>query len=76
MQDNINPALVRTEYAVRGAILNRAMAIQKEMDGGTKFPFDELISCNIGNPQALTQAPMSFTREVLGCSNGYRVVTD
>ena len=32
---------------------------------GEELPFDEIISCNIGNPQALGQKPLSFNREVL-----------
>jgi alanine transaminase len=28
-------------------------------------PFDEIIQCNIGNPQSLGQLPLSFHRKVL-----------
>jgi len=53
------------EYAVRGAIAIRAMEIEREMEKGTKFPFNKIIHMNIGNPQDLGQKPISFNREVL-----------
>jgi aspartate/methionine/tyrosine aminotransferase len=45
------------EYAVRGPIPQRAAAMQKE---GKKIIF-----CNIGNPQALDQSPISYYRQVV-----------
>ena len=30
-----------------------------------QLPFDKIISCNIGNPQALEQKNLSFIRDVL-----------
>ena len=33
--------------------------------GAHGFPFDKLLECNIGNPQAVGQAPMNFPRQVL-----------
>ena len=30
-----------------------------------KLPFEKIIACNIGNPQALGQKPLSFNRQVL-----------
>lgn len=35
------------------------------MKQGQKFPFDEVIYCNIGNPQQLEQRPLTFFRQVL-----------
>lgn len=29
------------------------------------LPFDEVVQCNIGNPQSLGQSPLSFHRQVL-----------
>ena len=35
---------------------------------GDKLPYDELIYCNIGNPQKFKQKPITFYRQVLsGC---------
>ena len=47
----VNQNLVDMEYAVRGPIPLRAMDLQKE--GRTIY------ACNIGNPQALKQKPIS-----------------
>ena len=53
----VNRNLVDMEYAVRGPIPHRAMDLQKE---GRK-----IYACNIGNPQALKQKPISFYRQVI-----------
>ena len=53
----LNPSVVAARYAVRGALLARAMELEKEGRA--------IIRCNIGNPQALGQRPISFTRQVL-----------
>lgn len=62
---DINPKLVEAKYAVRGAILARAQDLKKELKEENDLPFDEIIHCNIGNPQALGQKPISFYRQVL-----------
>ena len=54
---NMNPSVVNARYAVRGALLKRAMELEKDGHG--------IIRCNIGNPQALGQSPISFARQVL-----------
>ena len=53
----VNQNLVDMEYAVRGPIPLRAMDLEKE--GRTVY------ACNLGNPQALEQKPISFYRQVL-----------
>ena len=35
------------------------------MADGATMPFDKIVECNIGNPQALQQKPLSFSRQVL-----------
>ena len=63
---NINPAVLNAEYAVRGELIMRATAIKQEMASNpSAVPFDKLVECNIGNPQALQQQPVSFNRQVL-----------
>lgn len=54
---SINPNLIEMEYAVRGKIPQRAAEMERE--GRTTIP------CNIGNPQALGQKPITFYRQVL-----------
>eukprot|EP00245_Coleochaete_scutata_P011284 TRINITY_DN4160_c0_g2_i2.p1 TRINITY_DN4160_c0_g2~~TRINITY_DN4160_c0_g2_i2.p1 ORF type:complete len:538 (-),score=104.19 TRINITY_DN4160_c0_g2_i2:128-1741(-) len=62
----INPDVIKCEYAVRGAIVIRAQAIQAELAKNVaSHPFDEIVFCNIGNPQSLGQKPITFFREVL-----------
>ncbi|PKL26362.1 MAG: aminotransferase class I/II [Spirochaetae bacterium HGW-Spirochaetae-3] len=54
---DIGKAVLETEYAVRGPIVARAQELER--DGRA------VIYCNIGNPQALGQAPLSWTRRIL-----------
>lgn len=61
----INQNLVEAQYAVRGPILDRANELQKQLKAGAKLPFTKTVSCNIGNPQALKQIPISYIRDVL-----------
>ena len=53
----INANIAEMEYAVRGAIPQRAAELTRQ---GI-----ETIPCNIGNPQAFGQQPISYYREVL-----------
>jgi alanine transaminase len=64
---SIHKKIIDARYAVRGIISNRASEITREMEKGIKFPFEELIEANIGNPQACGQKPFTFNREVLSC---------
>jgi len=54
---NVNRNIIDLEYAVRGPIPQRAAKLKQQ---GKK-----IIPCNIGNPQALGQKPITFYREVL-----------
>ncbi|GJP50093.1 hypothetical protein CLOM_g9234 [Closterium sp. NIES-68] len=64
--DTINPRVRECEYAVRGEIVARALALESQLTVKPgSLPFDEIIYCNIGNPQALGQPPITFYREVL-----------
>ena len=53
----VNQNIIDMEYAVRGPIPQRAEELKKQ--GMTIIP------CNIGNPQALGQNPITFYRQVL-----------
>ena len=55
--ESLNPNLLRAEYAVRGPIVIRAQQLEAE---GRK-----IIYCNIGNPQALKQKPLTYLRQFL-----------
>jgi aspartate/methionine/tyrosine aminotransferase len=54
---DIGKAVLETEYAVRGPIVARAQELEREGR--------EIIYCNIGNPQALEQKPLTYLRQVL-----------
>ncbi|KAK4427448.1 Alanine aminotransferase 2, mitochondrial [Sesamum alatum] len=64
--DSINPKVLECEYAVRGEIVTLAQKLQEELKKNPgSHPFDEILYCNIGNPQSLGQQPITFFREVL-----------
>ena len=54
---DVNSKLLKAHYAVRGKIVIRA----QELEGQGR----KVIYCNIGNPQALKQRPLTFVRQVL-----------
>ncbi|XP_026663405.2 alanine aminotransferase 2-like [Phoenix dactylifera] len=63
---SINPKVLKCEYAVRGEIVSHAQRLQQELQTKPDLhPFDEILYCNIGNPQSLGQQPVTFFREVL-----------
>ncbi len=68
---NMNPKLVAAQYAVRGELVIKAAEYQKALQTkGHGLPFNEVVFCNIGNPQELGQLPISFFRQVLAlCVN-------
>jgi alanine transaminase len=64
--DDINPAVLAAKYAVRGELALRANVLTEELKkGGTNLPFDDVVHCEIGNPQALDQKPLTFIRQVI-----------
>ncbi|KAI8147895.1 pyridoxal phosphate-dependent transferase [Fennellomyces sp. T-0311] len=66
----MNPHIRAMEYAVRGRLAIRSEEIRDELAAGKKFPFDTVVSCNIGNPQQLNQKPITFFRQVVSlCEN-------
>jgi alanine transaminase len=54
---DIGKAVLDTEYAVRGPIVARAKDLERQGR--------DVIYCNIGNPQALEQKPLTYLRQVL-----------
>jgi len=64
--DTINSAVKDMQYAVRGAIVSKAGEIEAALKKDpSKYPFDKIVMCNIGNPQSLGQKPITFYRQVL-----------
>jgi aspartate/methionine/tyrosine aminotransferase len=54
---DLGRAVLETEYAVRGPIVARAQELEREGR--------EIVYCNIGNPQALKQKPLTYIRQML-----------
>jgi alanine transaminase len=55
--NNLNPHLLKAQYAVRGPIVIKAQELEKQ---GKK-----IIYCNIGNPQSLKQKPLTYLRQII-----------
>jgi alanine transaminase len=63
---SLNQRVVKARYAVRCEIVHRAQELQKLLhrtDHG--LPFTEVIACNIGNPHAIGQQPLTYIRQIL-----------
>jgi len=63
--DNMNPCIKKMEYAVRGPLVIRATAIEKEIESGVQKPFPNVIKANIGDAHAMGNKPITFIRQVL-----------
>nr|XP_032520959.1 alanine aminotransferase 2-like isoform X2 [Danaus plexippus plexippus] len=64
---NINPNILKVEYAVQGPLVARAGEIEEELKRGVEKPFKSVIRANIGDAQAMGQVPITFIRQVLAC---------
>eukprot|EP00747_Dinoflagellata_sp_TGD_P032093 gnl/TRDRNA2_/TRDRNA2_135727_c0_seq1.p1 gnl/TRDRNA2_/TRDRNA2_135727_c0~~gnl/TRDRNA2_/TRDRNA2_135727_c0_seq1.p1 ORF type:complete len:516 (-),score=81.67 gnl/TRDRNA2_/TRDRNA2_135727_c0_seq1:34-1533(-) len=65
---NLPKNVVDCEYAVRGAVLIRGEELEAQLEKkDAALPFDSVVACNIGNPQAVGQSPLSFHRKVMAC---------
>jgi len=53
---DLGKSVLETEYAVRGPIVARAQELERSGR--------EIIWCNIGNPQALEQRPLTWIRQI------------
>ena len=66
----INPAFLKTHYAIRGELDIKAERYRNELkaggDAAKKLPFEKVITANVGNPQqrGLDQKPLTFGRQV------------
>mgnify|MGYP001200305728 CR=1 FL=1 len=65
-------ACERSDYPVAGVarmlpILMATLATRsrRAASGAGQYPFDDLVFCNIGNPQSVGMVPLTFNREVL-----------
>lgn len=66
----MNERILKTRYEVRGRVTLQANVYQNQIktakaEGNPNpLPFDEIVYCNIGNPQSLNQKPLTFVRQV------------
>ncbi|KAI9614510.1 hypothetical protein KEM48_005975 [Puccinia striiformis f. sp. tritici PST-130] len=62
--DDLNPAIIKAQYAVRGRIAIKAeqlrATLQSNPNAKNELGFDSIINCNIGNPQQLGQSRSHF----------------
>ena len=65
--NDLDQHLVNMKYAVRGAVVAKAAEMQRRLDAGEKLGFEKIIPCNIGNPHAVQQKPITFYRQVAAC---------
>lgn len=66
--DGINKSIQQMEYAVRGALVQRADRLANQLRDpvtAPNLPFSRIVYCNIGNPQSVGQPPVTFVRQVL-----------
>jgi aspartate/methionine/tyrosine aminotransferase len=61
----MNENVKKFEYAVRGAIVLKAMDYERRLRNKEELPFKRITYCNIGNPQQLGQKPITFLNQVL-----------
>jgi len=69
--DTISSKVTKAEYAVRGELVLKANEILKTLQKAKQegkqspLPYNEIIFCNIGNPQSLGQRPLTFFRQLV-----------
>lgn len=63
--DNISQKVREAQYAVRGELVTIADQMQRDIDEGKRKDFNKIVFCNIGNPQAVGQKPITFIRQIL-----------
>lgn len=62
-----SPAVLDVEYAVRGAVPQKAAQYEQDLvSGKANLPFKKIVNANIGNPQlkGLDQKPITWWRQV------------
>ena len=67
LPEDLNPAILKVQYAVRGELAIKAEELREKLQTEKHdLPFKKVISSNIGNPQqkGLDQPALTFTRQV------------
>nr|AIT69947.1 alanine transaminase [Heterosiphonia pulchra] len=66
--NGLNPTLQSMDYAVRGALVQRADHLSRQLRDPSQtssLPFSRIVYCNIGNPQSVGQPPLTFVRQII-----------
>jgi aspartate/methionine/tyrosine aminotransferase len=64
--DTLAVGVKEMQYAVRGAVVQAADALDDELRSGTEpHSFQRILYTNIGNPQGVGQKPLTWPRQVL-----------
>ena len=63
--NTLNKGVLEAQYAVRGAVVNKADEFRERLSQGDSLPFDKLTPLNIGNPLVFEQPPLTFNRSVI-----------
>jgi len=64
-EETLNPRIKLVEYAVRGPIVARAVALEKELQQGANKPFASVTRANIGDCHAVGMKPNTFIRQTI-----------
>ena len=76
--EDIPLAVRKAKYAVRGPIVARAAELEEDLKNGVKYPFTELIYCNIGNPLApsIGYQRLTYIQQAMACFNYPALLND
>ncbi|KGG50955.1 hypothetical protein DI09_4p380 [Mitosporidium daphniae] len=68
----LSQGILHSEYAVRGEIAIESERLKRLLEAGnSNLPFKRILPCNVGNPQALNQPPISFYRKVVALMESF-----
>lgn len=65
-EKDINANVKNAQYAVRGLLVQLAEKFKAKLaDKNHGLPFNEIVFCNIGNPQSVGQLPLTYGRQLM-----------
>ena len=67
--------VLHADYAVRGELAIESERLKGLLETKTStLPFKRILPCNVGNPQALNQPPISFYRKVIALLESFEAL--
>lgn len=75
---NVNKEVAVLNYAVQGEIVTRAQRINEDQQKKRpiKYPFPNVIFCNVGNPQTVGNDYLTYPRQVLSLLSEPKLLKD